>query len=510
MAIIKAVSSHAPISIAIDYVEKKEKTEARLLSGIGVSPETAKDEMEATKELYGKTGGRTYKHFVQSFAPGENITPEEAHEMANEFASKVDVFKGFEVLIATHQDREHIHTHFIVNSVSYEDGHKFQMAAKDLQSMKDLSDSLCKEKGLSICEKGKTFEGEERTGIVAWTKEKYQFLQKMFEEKSSKSYVTDIANAAKDCIAKATSKDEFCSFMHAKGYDVDWQDRHKHITFKDADGHKVRDTNLNKTFNLGIDKDTLEERFKYNAASPELDKISKFAANAIASQYKITEYQETKDALDEKLAAREVRVKATADKQNATIKAITAAKSEIKDLQIQRENCSSLQFVKRHEIEEKIEHVKTLIETIKADRDAFLERYGFSSVDELKDYADDYAKAKDASEKLDNRLDNEKESRNDNIDSIKALRKDDSDIVVKEEDILKAQEGLVDEFGDLNMEKFDSSCRQVLDHLKSDDSDKDIDEKHSVIEQLENNKKKLDESNIDEDEISHHDRGIGR
>ena len=72
MAVIKAVSSKASINSAIDYVSKGEKTESRLLSGYNLtSADTAKDEMQVTKMIWKKTGGRTYKHFVQSFAPDE-------------------------------------------------------------------------------------------------------------------------------------------------------------------------------------------------------------------------------------------------------------------------------------------------------------------------------------------------------------------------------------------------------------------------------------------------------
>ena len=79
MAVIKAVSSKAGIGQALDYVTKEEKTEDKLVSGLHCEPDTVKDEMQATKELWGKTGGRTYKHFVQSYHEDEHITPEQAH-----------------------------------------------------------------------------------------------------------------------------------------------------------------------------------------------------------------------------------------------------------------------------------------------------------------------------------------------------------------------------------------------------------------------------------------------
>ena len=76
MAVIKAVSSKAGIGQALDYVTKEEKTEDKLVSGLHCEPDTVKDEMQATKELWGKTGGRTDKHFVHSYHEDEHITPE--------------------------------------------------------------------------------------------------------------------------------------------------------------------------------------------------------------------------------------------------------------------------------------------------------------------------------------------------------------------------------------------------------------------------------------------------
>ena len=95
MAVIKAVSSKAGIGHAIDYVTKKEKTEEKLVSGLHCEPETVKEEMQATKELWGKTDGRTYKHYVQSYHEDEEITPEQAHKNAVELAEHTKAWDYF-------------------------------------------------------------------------------------------------------------------------------------------------------------------------------------------------------------------------------------------------------------------------------------------------------------------------------------------------------------------------------------------------------------------------------
>lgn len=271
MAVIKAVSSKADIITAINYVSEEEKTISKLISGFNCCPETAIDEMQATKELYKKTGGRTYKHFVQSFAAEESITSEQAHDIAKEFVERSPFFEGFEVLIATHEDRKHIHTHFIVNSVSFEDGHKLQQSKSDLQALKDLSDELCEAQGLKITVKGQTFDGEQREDTVAYRKETYRQLIKAEEEKVQ-SYVQNIALAVMDVREQATSQEEFIRLLKERGIDVDWQDTHKYITFTDLSRKKsgekkckVRNNKLEQYYNISFNKEDLLNEFEVNA-----------------------------------------------------------------------------------------------------------------------------------------------------------------------------------------------------------------------------------------------------
>lgn len=291
MAIIKAVSSKSPIKTAITYVSKKEKTEQKLLSGYNLSStETAYEEMQTTKQLWNKTDGRTYKHYVQSFAPDEAITPEQAHVIAKEFVESCPQFKGFEVLIATHQDREHIHTHFILNSVSFEDGRKFQQKSTELQAMKDLSDEICLAHGLSLTHKGKTFNGEEREETTAYTKEQYRLLQRA-EKGEIKSYVQDIALAVMECREQAQSRSQFVELMNANGYGVVWSDNHKYITFTDLARQeqgekqcKIRNSKLEKYYHMDFSKEGLESEFADNARKQQ-EECNQAVRTATVAQY---------------------------------------------------------------------------------------------------------------------------------------------------------------------------------------------------------------------------------
>lgn len=260
MAIIKSVkNSHSEIRQIINYVTKKEKTIGKkLCSGFQCNIDTAIEEMQATKELYNKNKGRSYKHVVQSFPPDENITPEQAYQLAREFVEQCPLFSDFEVVFATHVDKEHVHSHFVVNSVSFKDGHKFQMSKKDLNDMKILNNKLCMEHGFSICEIGK--KKSNSMNLISYDTNKYQFLKKAKEGKV-KSYVQDTAVAVYDSMQEAKSREEFIESMNKKGYSVEWKENHKYIVFTDSEGKKVRNSNLQKTYNLNIGKEELLELF---------------------------------------------------------------------------------------------------------------------------------------------------------------------------------------------------------------------------------------------------------
>jgi hypothetical protein len=159
----------------------------------------------------------------------------------------------------------------VVNSVNYEDGRKFRMHKSELQQMKDLSDQMCRQRGLYICKKGKTFSGEEREETVAWSKDTYQLLKKA-EQGEIKSYVQDIALAVLDCKEQAISREDFINRMEQRGYKTDWQDNHKYITWTDLAREKagekackIRDNKLEKYYNMPFGKGELTHEFEANS-----------------------------------------------------------------------------------------------------------------------------------------------------------------------------------------------------------------------------------------------------
>ena len=239
MAVIKATNSKTGGNLKklVAYVTKEEKTEHKYISGQNCNPQTALEEMEITKKQFEKQNGREYKHFVQSFKPGE-VTAEKAHQIALEWSQKE--FKGHEVLIATHEDKTHIHTHFVVNSVSFEDGSKFRQSKQGLSEMKLSSDRICEREGLSVIH-------EKSKEITSFNQNKYKAITKAFEG-DYKSYVVDTALAVNKALKTSTNREIFIKGMESQGYSVKWTETNKNVTFTNSEGKKIRLNNLEKTF----------------------------------------------------------------------------------------------------------------------------------------------------------------------------------------------------------------------------------------------------------------------
>lgn len=133
----------------MDYAENPSKTEKRyLVSGVNCLPELAYERMMETKRRYGKPGGIVAYHGYMSFKPGE-VMPEQCHALGVELAKRL-WGERFEMIVATHQDREHLHNHFVVNSVSFKDGAKFRCNKTYHRVLAAASDKLCLEHGLSV------------------------------------------------------------------------------------------------------------------------------------------------------------------------------------------------------------------------------------------------------------------------------------------------------------------------------------------------------------------------
>lgn len=230
------------------------------MTAIACSPGSAAEEMLITKKIWGKIDGRSYDHYVQSFAPEEKISPEEAHAIAVEWAQQE--FSDFEVLVATHTDTKHLHSHVLVNSVSYVDGHKIHTSAAWLDQAKQQSDKICRSHGLTVVRKGYDFDGYIRTSPTIWTKDSYHLMERARRGEID-SYVYDIYVKVSDARARSHSREEFIDHLSSQGISVCWSDARKDITYTDADGHRIRSSRLEKITGTRQDKNFLIEAFSH-------------------------------------------------------------------------------------------------------------------------------------------------------------------------------------------------------------------------------------------------------
>ena len=230
------------------YVSQPGKTfwdSQNLISGIGCQPKTAFDEFLSTKLLHHKDGGVMFYYMVQSFPKGADIDPCAAHEAARRLAG---YFEGCEVLVCTHTDREHIHSHCIINSVNFETGRKVHMADEQIQELRVRNDQICEELGLP------KFQRDEHRQSRGMSNAEYYTASK------GESWKFELMRVIDDCMRYAGNRDEFLTLLRAEGYDATWTDSRKNITYVTPDGRKCRDSKLHMEKYL---KENMEAEFGY-------------------------------------------------------------------------------------------------------------------------------------------------------------------------------------------------------------------------------------------------------
>ena len=240
MATVSYIQEHhqspAAMKAVIDYCSQDKKvydenTNRRLVSGVNCDGENAYKEFMATKRAYQKTTGVFFYQYTQSFSPKEDITPEQAHEIALEFAEKA--WEGHEVMVTTHCDREHIHSHFIINSVNFENGLKLRQSPNTLRDLRKLSDEICKSRGYSVLE---TYE---KSGLKMSTRE-YRVAT------DGNSWKFKLMNDIETAMEYSGSKQDFIDNMSSLGYSMTWTPQRKYITFHCPNGMKCRDIKLHE------------------------------------------------------------------------------------------------------------------------------------------------------------------------------------------------------------------------------------------------------------------------
>lgn len=245
----RGTQSRAAMRGVMLYVMQEKKTAwegGPLVSGINCQVQSVYDDFLNTKLLYHKDGGVMFYHMVQSFPKGAAIDPRQAHEAARRLA---EYFDGCEVLVCTHIDREHIHSHCVINSVNFETGKKLHMAKEQIQELMRRNDMICQEMGLPV------FETPIQKARGMGGAEYHTALR-------GQSWKLRLMNTIDECMKYAVDKDSFVSLMASEGYAVRWESTRKYITYTTPDGLKCRD---NKLHEEKYCKEAMEHEFRIRA-----------------------------------------------------------------------------------------------------------------------------------------------------------------------------------------------------------------------------------------------------
>ena len=245
----RGTQSRAAMRGVMLYVMQERKTaweDGPLISGINCQPQSVYDDFLNTKLLYHKDGGVMFYHMVQSFPKGAAVDPRQAHEAARRLA---EYFAGCEVLVCTHVDREHIHSHCVINSVNFETGKKLHMAKEQIQELMRRNDAICLEMGLPVFEPT-TQQARGMGGAEYHTALKGQ------------SWKLRLMNAIDECMKYAADKDAFISLMESEGYQVRWESGRKYITYTTPEGMRCRDSKLHEEKYC---KEVMEHEFRVRA-----------------------------------------------------------------------------------------------------------------------------------------------------------------------------------------------------------------------------------------------------
>lgn len=399
MAIFKIINTsaagHAALKGVLRYVLQDKKTEQNLISGIG-DFEVDDQAMDADsiyldfcriKKLYRKDSGRQYMHAVQSFPPGES-TPEQVHMLGVRLAEKI--WPEQQVLIVTHIDRDHLHNHFVINTVSYLDGQKLHWKKQDLENAKQLCNTLCQRAKLSVPMKGMHYNGT-RIDIdvkAAWDKNLYQIIQKA-QNGEIKSYVADCAKAIVKATKMACSKEEFAADMLGSGWTTIWDEHHKYVTYVNKDGQRIRNCRMGKITGLDLSKDGLLHIFDANTRERNIQQMAIDAANQWENNVSATclklAAEEELNGYQAQYTRNDVRkIQCLMSRLYELDKKIAGCHDKILQLIKQKESISGYHPLRVNRINKIIRIEKSEMDAIQSDIDQIIRRNGYSDSAKVK------------------------------------------------------------------------------------------------------------------------------
>lgn len=260
----KKIKSHQYVYDSIAYALSPENSDgdekcfqATCLNCDNNGADSLSEQFYAVRKMFDKDNKILTHHYVQSFSPNEKITPELAHRIGVELAQKIA--PGFQVIVSTHIDKDHIHNHFLINSVNIDTGMKWKADKATRKNMRKVSDTICKQYGLSTIKNESGLSGID------------QATQKLAEQ--GKSWKVELCKALDEATKICNSKKEFVEFMKRKNFIITRYE--KDITFqKVGEKKKIRASRLAREFGDCYIKENLEKLMGFYRL-PKKSEISK-------------------------------------------------------------------------------------------------------------------------------------------------------------------------------------------------------------------------------------------
>ena len=265
-------TEYSDLRNTLHYAGNKEKTENfYFVSGINCDADKAYEQMVHVKKHFGKMHGNVAYHGYQSFRPGE-VTPQQCHEIGLKLARQL-WGERYQVLVATHLDKDHLHNHLLINSVSYVDGKKFNDNKKAYYDMRDASDRLCREYGLSVIEKPR---GQTPRSIY-------------FAEKNGEPTKYNLMRDALDkAMNSARTPEQFEKVLRSLGYEFNYNPSRKYATIKLIGSKKaVRLYRLGEKYDIPEINRRLDMNYRYGIGSPFRNYCSRLAKSHSAPAIRI-------------------------------------------------------------------------------------------------------------------------------------------------------------------------------------------------------------------------------
>ena len=226
-----------------------------LLTGVNCMADLAYQSFLATKNLYGKASGTWFYHYTQSFSPQEHVTPAEAHQIAQELAERF--FPDCEVLVATHIDRVHLHSHLVVNSVKPDTGDKLHFTPRTLERMRLVSDQICREHGLTTL---KPYRPKKQ--VKGLRPGEYRSAMR------GQSWKFQLIAVIEAVMEHTGNREEFLNELRRRGYDARWEEGRRSITYITPAGMRCRDDKLHEE---KFRKEKIEDEFRIRQRAAQHD-----------------------------------------------------------------------------------------------------------------------------------------------------------------------------------------------------------------------------------------------